>query len=63
MGWDVIGLLLPLWLNLESAGPAPTHHDAPEERYLAVAAECRTFAVDGEVRTLDVPPEKRELSC
>jgi len=59
----MIGLLLPLWLNLESSATAPTHHDAPEERYLVVSADIRTLEVDGETRMLAVSPEKREFPC
>jgi hypothetical protein len=59
----VIGLLLPLWLNLESSAPTPTHSDAPEERYLACDRDARTMAVAEDERQVSVDPERRTFTC
>lgn len=58
----MIGLLLPLWLNLESGGgPAPVHHDAPGIRKIPVIPESRTIDVLAENRLLAVPAENRVI--
>ncbi len=60
----MIGLLLPLWLNLEGGGaPVPVHHDAPGERYLNCDPELRALRVESENRILAVDPERRELEA
>ncbi len=54
----MIGLLLPLWLNLDGGGgppPGPTHHDAPGRRMIPVLGESRVIAVPAESRVILVP--------
>lgn len=60
----MIGLLLPLWLNLEAGGaPAPDHHDAPGERYMMCDADSRALFVESDERALFVDSSPREMQC
>jgi hypothetical protein len=59
----VIGLLLPLWLNLDGGGgPAPVEHgDAPGVRFMGVRAPVRVIGVPGSARSVAVPAESRVI--
>ncbi len=59
----MIGLLLPLWLNLDGGGGpvTPTHGDAPGDRLIPVRGESRTIPVLAESRVIPVPAESRVM--
>ena len=58
----MIGLLLPLWLNLGGGGGgAPPHHDAPGDRLLAVRPDNRSIQVEADERRLPVEADDRTI--
>jgi hypothetical protein len=59
----MIGLLLPLWLNLSGGGGpvAPVHGDAPGDRLIPVKGGSRVIAVACESRVIPVRTESRVM--
>jgi hypothetical protein len=56
----MIGLLLPLWLNLRPTTPAE-HHDAPGIRYMMPRPDSRAIAIEPDPRLCTVATHSRGL--